>query len=392
MDLPRRQQTIRDTVGWSHDLLARPERALFRRLSVFAGGCTLDAVEDVCGGDGSLGEALAGMSSLVDHSLVSPDPRADAPRYDMLGVMSDYAAERLVEAGERDELRRRHARHYLELAEQAEPNLVRIGHKKWFARLDIERGNLRRALACTIERGETVFALRFSVALWRYWRQLGAFLEGRRWSEAALALSGDAPPLLRAKALWAAAALAFPQGDYARMAELAAESLVLAGQSDDPMALRNALTVTGMVAMGEGRYAEALRTFSRALDICRPLGPTWQFATSHLNVGLAQLHVGEPTRAEAAFVEALQTTAAVAAARGDADRAATLRGATAAIRETIAARPAPFERTVATRFIEPLERATDETRWRTRWDAGHALSRAEAVTLGLQPRVARGSD
>lgn len=277
------------------------------------------------------------------------------------------------------------------------------------------------------------------MALWRYWRQLGEFLEGRRWSEAALALRGEAPISLRAKALWAAAALAVPQGDYARMAELASEAIQLARRSDDPIDLRNALTVEGMVAMGEGRYRDSLRAFGEGLAICSPLGVTWQLATSHLNLGLALLHVGEPGRADATFQEALhlyrqlgddifaaratnqgaqaalmrgdieraeqlardalaafaeqderqgiadalETMAAIVAARSEIERAAILRGAAAAIRETIAAQPAPFERVIAARFTEPLERGTSAEQWRASWEAGHALTREAAVEYAL---------
>ena len=151
------------------------------------------------------------------------------------------------------------------------------------------------------DHGETVLALRYSVALWRYWRQLGKFAEGRRWSDAALAVSGSAPPSLRAKALAAAAALAFPQADHARLAELVAEAIGLAHQSEDPMDLRNALTVRGFVAMCQGRYTDALEPYTECVAICRRLGISWQLATSHLNLGAALLHCGRAARRSRAF-------------------------------------------------------------------------------------------
>jgi tetratricopeptide (TPR) repeat protein len=254
-------------------------------------------------------------------------------------------------------------------------------------------------MAWTIDHGETVLALRYTVAMWRFWRQLGEFVEGRRWSKAALAVPGNAAPSLRAKALCGAAALAFPQADHARMAELAAEAIELAHQSDDPMDLRNALTVHGFVAMCQGRYADALEPYTECVSICRRLGVSWQLATSHLNLGAALLHSGRAEDAIAGFLEALhlyrelgddifasrvlnhiahavlagndvthadhlardaltslaehgerqgiaeglETLAAVAAARSEGERAATLAGAAAAIRETIASHVAPFD-------------------------------------------------
>ena len=311
LDLPLRQRAIRDTVAWSHDLLGEEVR-LFRRLSVFSGGWNLAAVESVCGPPSEVGEALGGVSALVDQSLVVLDRNHASARYRMLDVVREYAAQELLTAGETEEIGRRHALYYLALSEEAGPNLVRAGHQEWFARLDVERGNLRRAMAWAIERGETVLALRYTVALWRYWRQLGEYVEGRRWSEAAVGMPGEAPPSLRAKALGAAAALAWPQGDYDRMADLAAEAIDLARQSEDPMDVRDALTVKGMVAMGQGRYAEAVERFRECLAICRPLGLSWQLATSHLNLGTALMVSGSPEEAEATFEEGLRCIASLA--------------------------------------------------------------------------------
>ena len=169
---------------------------------MFAGGWNLDAIADVAGSADDAGDPLHGISALVDQSLVVPEPHRPDPRYDMLDVVREYAAARLSDAGETEEVERRHALHYLALAEAAEPHLVRSGHQDWFRRLDVDRGNLRRGMAWTIDHGETVLALRYTVALWRYWRQLGEFAEGRRWSDATLAVAGNAPPSLRAKALW----------------------------------------------------------------------------------------------------------------------------------------------------------------------------------------------
>ena len=439
VDLPLRQRAIRDTVAWSHDLLSEAQVRLFRRLSVFSGGWNLAAIESVCGSSSEVGEALDGVSALVDQSLVVLDRNHASARYKMLDVVREYAAQELLKAGETEEIGRRHALHYLALSEEAGPNLVRAGHREWFGRLDVERGNVRRAMGWAIQREETVVALRYTVALWRYWRQLGEFVEGRRWSEAAVGMPGEAPTSLRAKALGAAAALAYPQGDYDRMADLAAEAIDLARQSEDPMDVRDALTVEGMVAMGQGRYAEAVERFRECLVICRPLGLSWQLATSHLNLGTALVVSGSPEEAEATFEEGLEiyrqlgddifaarmtngiayaalirddieradslarialaafaeqaerqgvaqgleTLAAVSAARGDTDRAATLGGAAAAVRETIAARAAPFELAVTGPFMERIQKAADEDLWHGAWEAGLAMGADAAVAYAL---------
>ena len=408
LDLPLRQRAIRETVAWSHDLLTAPERVLFRRLAIFSGGWSLASAEAVC----DVREPLAVISTLVDQSLVVLVGNHAEARYDMLDVIREYAAERLLEAGEPESTARRHALHHLELAEEGEANLVGSRQEDWSRQLDLERGNLRRAIAWSIEHADNAVALRFTVALWRYWRHSGEFAEGRRWSEAALAMPGMAPASLRAQALWATAFLAYPQGDYTRMAELATEGLDVARQSGDPMDLRNALTVAGQVAMCEGRYADALEPFRQSLDICRGLGLTWQLGTSHLNLGNALLNSGQPAEAERLYAEgltvyrelgdetfaarmqdriahaalaqgdreradglargalvgfarhrdrmgvaeALDTLAAVAAARADPERAARLGGAAAAIHGTIASQPAPFERAINRQLIEASRR------------------------------------
>jgi tetratricopeptide (TPR) repeat protein len=365
--------------------------------------------------------------------------RPDA-RYDVLDVVREYAAARLFEAAETDQIARRHALHYLTLSEEAERHLVRAGHEAWFRRLDVERANLRRGMAWTIEHGETVLALRYTVAVWRYWRQLGEYSEGRRWSDAALALPGEAPASLRAKALCASAALAFRQADHARMAELAAEALELAHQSEDPMDLRNALTVEAMVAMCQDRYEDALEPYREGVAICRRLGLTWQLGTSYLNLGTALLHarclddavrtldeglrvyreLGDDlfaaritnTIAHAALArrdiaranqlardalmaagkqreregtaDGLETLAAAAAAGGDPKRAATLAGAAAAIRETIAYQPAPFEAAITRPLLQSAQRNVSQQHWHRWWQAGRALDAGAAVAFALR--------
>ncbi|MGH7687662.1 MAG: ATP-binding protein [Candidatus Dormibacteria bacterium] len=439
VDLPARQRTISDTVAWSHDLLDAHAQTLFRRLAVFARGWTLEDIAAVCGPESEIGRPLVGVSALVDQNLAQLDSTARDARFEMLDVIRDYAALRLAASDETEDFGRRHALHYLELAEDTEPKLVRLGHAEWFHRLRVERGNLRAGMQWALEHDEAVFALRYTVALWRYWRHRGEFAEGRRWLDAALALSAPVPISLRARALWALGALAFHQGDHVRMEALAGEVLELARQTHEPMDMRNALTVRGMVSMVRGDYAEAVEPFREAVDICRRLGVSWPLGTSYLNFGTALLHTDAVDAAEASLLEGLRvytqlgdevfaarcnntlghvalqrgdidaadrlarealaaaaaqgepqgigdgllTLAAVSAARSDPDRAATLAGAAAAVRETIAARFGPFDVAIPERLLAAAQNDIDAIRWDRSWEGGRALDTDAAVAVAL---------
>ena len=152
-DLPARQQTLRSTIDWSYRLLSPEEQLLFHRLGVFVGGCTLEAVEAVCNADGDLSsEAVDGVAALVDQSLLRQIDSVDGvPRFTMLETIREYALERMVEQGEREMLRSRHAAYYLAFAEQAEPNLRGPQQAGWLDRLEAEHDNLRAALAWSLE-------------------------------------------------------------------------------------------------------------------------------------------------------------------------------------------------------------------------------------------------
>ncbi len=438
LDLPGRQRTIRDSVAWSFELLPAREQQFFRRLAVFSGGWDLAGAAAVHGDD-QAADVLDLMSGLVDHSLVALDATAANARYDMLEVVRDYASERLAHSAERETVAGRHAEHYARLAEQVEPSLVRSGHRQGFARLDLERRNFRRALEWAIEHREATLGLRLIVALWRYWRHFGAFVEGRRWCDRVLAIKGEAPASLRSKALSGAAALAFPQGDYARMAALAADAMELAHAGGDALDVRNALTVHGMVALGQERFRDALTRFDEALAVCDSLGATWQLGSSHLNRGLALLNLERPADASEAFRKALElyrtlgddvfaaravnyaahatllqgnvrqaeslayesvaasaraeerqgvadalvTLAVIAAGRSDVERAATLRGAVDAIRESLVIPPASLDRAIIRRFEQALDRVRNDARWEPRLAAGRDLSLGAAVEYAL---------
>ena len=188
-----RQRTLHATMDWSHELLPDEERALFRRLAVFAGGFTLEAAESVCSGeDLERDEVLDLLSHLVDKSLVVAWEVSGEARYRLLETVQQYAWEKLSEPGETERFRERHAGYYLALAEEAEPELKGAGQVAWLERLEWERDNLRAAMAWLLERGALEEAARLGWALWLFWGIRAHFAEGRRWMEQALSARSSA--------------------------------------------------------------------------------------------------------------------------------------------------------------------------------------------------------
>ena len=212
---PERQRTLRATIAWSHDLLAPAEQDLFARLAVFAGGCTLEAAEAICGAD------VDAIASLVDKSLL----RRTGDRYWMLETIREFAAERLDELADARSLRDGHAAWYVELAERARPELRAREARTWLERLDSEQANLRAALEHLLESGNADGALRLSGAIWPYWQTRGHWTEGRRYLTAAVALGADLEPERLVNSLWGGSILAQWQGDVDEGEQLASRIL-----------------------------------------------------------------------------------------------------------------------------------------------------------------------
>jgi predicted ATPase len=193
-----RQQTLRATLDWSFDLLERDEKGLFARLSVFAGGWTLEAAEKVVSGDGiGKDDVLVLLSRLADKSLVVVESGHGRARYRMLEPVRQYAREKLEEGGESEAIRRRYAAFFLALAEEAEPRLRGPEDVEWLDRLEREHDNLRAVLLWARDRGKAGLGLRLAGALWPFWEAHGHFDEGRRWLEEALQQAGRMPEVAR---------------------------------------------------------------------------------------------------------------------------------------------------------------------------------------------------
>jgi DNA-binding CsgD family transcriptional regulator len=277
---PARQQTLRNTIKWSYDLLEAQEQQLFRWLSVFAGGCTLQAIESVCAAlDHGAGRVLEGVTSLLDKSLVQQtEQEGGEPRLSMLETVREYGLERLQESREAPVSQRAHALYYLALAEEAEPHLKGAQQVLWWIRLEREQENLRAALAWLIEQEEGELALRLSGALWRFWYIRGYRSEGWRWLEAALGLpQAQRRTARRAKALFGAAELAIPRGPVAR--SLIEESMAIYRELGDRQGLAESFGGLGWALSKQDDVAAARTQHEESLALAREVGDPWILAT-----------------------------------------------------------------------------------------------------------------
>jgi predicted ATPase/class 3 adenylate cyclase len=274
-----RQQTLRATIDWSHDLLNERERLLFRRLSVFAGGFASTAAEDVCVGEGiERDDVLDLLGQVVLKSLVQRDTQAG--RYRLLGVIREYAFEKLREAGEEDGLRRRHLDWAIGLAERVEPELHGPDQQAWLERLHADLDNFRAAFGWSVERESAAPALRLGSALLEFWIVRADWTEGREWIENALVLASDVSPAIRMKALRAAGELADVLSDFPSATRHYEESLEIARGIDDQRGIAEALLGLANEAERVGKYAEARPLIEESVTIFRALGDEPSLARS----------------------------------------------------------------------------------------------------------------
>ena len=313
--LPR-QQTLRAALDWSHDLLDEPAQIVLRRLSVFAGGCTLAVAETVCAG-GAVDKwgVLDLLDQLVSRSLLGLEMRAGEARYRLLETVRQYARERLRVAGEEQDVLDRHLGYAEDLAIEADPMLVGPEQRAWLARLDAEHDNLRAALGWALSGagdGDAALlaaragrGLRIASALWRYWYIRGHFREGRDWLERAVAdpvAWEDGTSAAKAKALRGAGILAFSQGEYEAARRLCQEGLAVAEALGDRQGIAVALSILGSVAVNTGDYDRAIALSEQSLTLQREGADRRGIAVALNNLGI--LLLGSP-RAEDLFAESL---------------------------------------------------------------------------------------
>jgi non-specific serine/threonine protein kinase len=433
-DLPRRQQTMRDAIAWSHDLLVPSEQAVFRRLAVFAGGFTLQAAEEVAGLNG-VAPAFTAIAALVDNSLVLQDSDAEGePRFRMLETVREYGLERLAASGEEEETRRQHAAWYLALAEAAGREIWGVNQSRWLARLDDEVPNMRAAIAWFFESGNASHVIRLLGATGEFWVNRYSDAEVRRSLHAALAAAPDAAPFDRAMArimLGQASALV---GDWEEAGVQVRLGLEAARQSGDPFAIGQAHVTFGMVweRSGDGeRSAEAfaesvpflaqsghesLAAYSQAevadklvwrgdletavpmldeaLVRLRQVGSDWCIAMALGQRGHAALRDGDPVLAAQYFVESIDVArtaqdtrptlgavsglAGVALALNQPERAARLLGAVETAREVIGTGHVAHV-LHAERVIAAVCDRLGEAAFAASWQVGQSLSLADAI-------------
>ncbi len=311
--LPARQQTLRNTLKWSYDLLEQEEQRLFRQLSVFVGGWTLEAAEAVANAgqesDGGGISVLDGVASLLDKSLLlSIEPQGEEPQLMMLETVREYGLEALAASGEMKATRQAHAAYYLQLAERAEPELLGPAQPVWLERLESAHDNLRASMRWALEQAGQQesgreLALRFGRALWVFWYTRGPLSEGRAFLEQALAASEGMAMPVRAKALWVAINLAEQQDDLDRAEVLAQESLVLCRQLEDSEGTARSLRLLGRIHCEQGELAGARALVEEAVTLSRAAGHKLELAYSFSDLASIVMLQGEYTRARALVEE-----------------------------------------------------------------------------------------
>jgi predicted ATPase/class 3 adenylate cyclase/Tfp pilus assembly protein PilF len=348
-DLPARQQTLRNTIEWSYELLTEGEKQLFRRMAVFQGGRTLDALEAVCNHDGQLQiDALDGVEALVGNSLLGQRLGANGePRFWMLETIHEYAREKLRESGEAPALQREHTLYFMRLAEEAEPHLTGQRQQEWLDRLGDEYDNIRAALdwaseyqhsirgvgarneeaaaaAEEVAEGTAEVGLRLAGALWRFWVVKSLFTEGRKHLRRLLELteseastqerpsstSSTSSTLrsrnsIRAKALNGAGFLALRQGDYPAAQSLLNAALEVGREIRDKQIMAFSLNGLGIAAQSQGDSAAARALYEESLVLKREIGDKRGIAASLGNLGIVAQSQGDYPAARSLIEESL---------------------------------------------------------------------------------------
>jgi predicted ATPase len=307
-DLPQRQQTLRAAMDWSYDLLNAAEQKLFRRLSVFVGGCNLEGVEAVCDTKGDLNwDLLDGMASMVDKSLAQQVEQAKGEsRFVMLETIREYALEKLKASGEEPLTKRAHAAYCLILAEEEASEPSGAQGTEWIGRFALEHDNFRAGLEWLTENGDAEWGLRLGTALFRFWEIREYLAEGRDRLGRLLKLAGAAAlTKARTRALFAAGVLAGEQGDYASAETLISESQNIARQLGDNTGVAVSLNALAVFARDRGSIAKARALFEETLALWRELGDLKAVARALSNLANVVKLQGDYDRARSLYAECL---------------------------------------------------------------------------------------
>jgi len=317
-DLPERQQALRNTIAWSYDLLEKGEQQLFRRLSVFAGGFTVEAIQGVCVFDAErpLSPAQAGngavleqLAQLLDKSLVQAQQGTGGePRFTMLETIREYATEQLQASGEEAIVQERHMHYFLHLAEEEVPRWPSPESEVWLEWLEHEDANLRAALAWSKANKDAVeIGLRLVGALYVYWFLLGYLREGRTWLEEMLARSGSSDrSVARGRALFGAGLLAWAEDDLATASSRAEEALSIVREAGDKRLTAYVEAILGFVRMSQRDIEAARPLFEESYILFKELGHVWGEAFTLYNLGVAAYRSGDPAAARSHLEESLR--------------------------------------------------------------------------------------
>jgi non-specific serine/threonine protein kinase len=433
-----RQQTLRATLDWSYELLTETERELFRQLSVFVGGFTLESLESVALLDSNQ-SILDALSRLVDKSLLLVEQQ-DQPRYRFLESIRQYARDKLTETGESSLIQDRHLNYFLRVAEEAEPYLFGAGQHDWKNRLELDHDNLRVALAWSLESNQIEAGLKLAGALAWFWHSKGHLSEGNLWLEKLLASGIGNQGKERAKALRASSILLTGTGDYIRARAFAESSVKLYREIGDDRGAGLVLADLGASLHWDGKEEEAIESLEESLRLLRATGERWGIAYALLWLGDTRFRMGDMERAATNWEESLRLTqelgddyliawslggladvtrlraeyqratgmfkkslslyqrsgnkvgppfsmealALVAVALGDAKRAVRLWGAASAWREAInEPLPPTYQRDYAASVNQARTQLGEEV-YASAWSEGHAMSPEQAIALALE--------
>ncbi len=440
-DLPLRLQTLRAAIDWSYDLLDSIEQRLLGRLSVFQGGRTIEAIETVCDSDLSFA-VLDGLESLLNKNLLySKEGKTGETRFYMLETIHEYARERLAQSGEADDMKRRHARYFMALAECAETELHGFRQGYWYARLADELDNVRTALNCALDDVDVELGARLVAALREFWYWNGFLSESTRWIERVLETEGKMSPDIRAKILNASSRLAYARGDHADGERLARQALSLARDINDEencawaliflsgnlMAsydqIKEAMTFTeeglrlfreldhkegivlGLNMLGElarldGDYPQAGRLYKECLTLSKEMGNRQTEAKSLGNLSYVAYHQGNFNRAieyckkavvlidhlhlEYANAISLAMIAGPIGAKGDLKCAARLLAASETQLEVMGASVQPADKLEVDQFKKGIMEQLGETEFNKAWAEGRAMSLEKAFADALE--------
>jgi non-specific serine/threonine protein kinase len=437
-----RHRTLRTALDWSYALLSEDEQGLFERLSVFRGGAVLEAIEVVCGPARSVTPVVDVVQSLAEKSLIAPETEAGgAIRFRQLETVREYAGLHLAQHGTDQRARNQHLEYFAGLCERAEAAWRTPAEPVWFDRLEREHDNVRAALDWSEQCAKRIeTGLRLGTASSHFWAVRGHAVEGRRWLEKLLAAPADIDSAVRAAALYAAAYLAFENGDYARASTWSTDSLALRRKLGDPNGIAVSLNQLAIQAASQGRFEEAHAGFEESLATSRAAGAQQTIAAALVNLAMTARHLArfdeartllgqsldlfralgsrtgenralhalgnlavdthDPLAAREWFAQALRLSveiqdmssvarclesfASLEVEEGDAVRAATLYGAAESLRQSIGVPATAVSRPAQADRVAKLERRLGQVRFLAAWKHGQTISHERVVHLALR--------